>query len=99
MHKAPEGSGWTCSTDTGGTCSYLGCKSWHGKTQCVEGRCVCASGYCQENGVCARNIPNCQRSTGGTCGMLGCASSRRAICQNSMCMCREGECATEGRCS
>merc|ERR1712186_108920 len=34
QEPAPIGSGWTCATDTSGTCKVLGCKSFH-NAECV----------------------------------------------------------------
>jgi len=94
----PAGSGWTCVTDSGGTCAVMGCNAVHNSV-CVEGRCMCKPGQCSQGGVCAARKPGCQADTGGTCSVHSCDSFRNAECQNGHCMCKAGQCQTDGVCS
>ena len=32
----------TCNRRTGGSCRFLGCSSWRGAVDCIDGACVCA---------------------------------------------------------
>merc|ERR1712137_837563 len=52
MNVVQSGDLGTCSTDTGGTCSYSSCASSRGRTSCSMGKCLCQSGYCAAGGRC-----------------------------------------------
>eukprot|EP00929_Paragymnodinium_shiwhaense_P094578 TRINITY_DN5522_c0_g1_i2.p1 TRINITY_DN5522_c0_g1~~TRINITY_DN5522_c0_g1_i2.p1 ORF type:complete len:398 (-),score=47.29 TRINITY_DN5522_c0_g1_i2:109-1245(-) len=42
-----------CMRWTGGTCLVFGCFLDRGKTECIEGKCMCPAGYCSNTqGVC-----------------------------------------------
>lgn len=41
-----------CARDTGGTCSFGGCSSSRGATDCVGRKCFCQTGYCAVGGAC-----------------------------------------------
>jgi len=80
-----------CVKDTGGTCKHMGCDSKRGATECVDGKCMCAFGYCAVGGTC---VSHCKSNTVGTCSHLGCDASRGPTsCQSGTCMCQEGTCA------
>jgi len=43
---------YTCSTNPGGTCRFLGCRASRGETNCVDSKCLCKTGFCVVNGAC-----------------------------------------------
>eukprot|EP00928_Gymnodinium_smaydae_P004893 TRINITY_DN11678_c0_g3_i1.p1 TRINITY_DN11678_c0_g3~~TRINITY_DN11678_c0_g3_i1.p1 ORF type:complete len:572 (+),score=55.65 TRINITY_DN11678_c0_g3_i1:44-1717(+) len=43
-----------CTGARTGTCRFLACNAAEGPTQCVDGACLCAPGFCAVNGVCER---------------------------------------------
>lgn len=98
QEPAPMGSGWTCSTDTGGSCKVTGCSSVR-NAECVDGRCMCRAGDCQEAGVCSAQIVGCSRDTGGTCAASSCDGFRHASCINKHCLCSHGMCEVDGVCT
>merc|ERR1712113_917027 len=40
----------------------------------------------------------CSRDTKGNCRMMECKASRNAVCSDGECLCKEGECAEDGKC-
>lgn len=74
----PVLAGTQCREWTLGTCAVLGCSSWRGETDCVNGGCLCKPGYCSNDwGVCLNpNSTGHTRNTGGTCYIFGCDSWR-----------------------
>merc|ERR1711920_441345 len=82
----------SCSTWTGGTCSFSNCADTRGPTDCSNWKCNCQAGYCAHNGVCQFDlgasfshamtsgmdaINSDQASyTGGTCMMSKCSKTR-----------------------
>jgi len=86
--------GGTCINDSGGTCSLLSCASTRGPTTCINGACVCDSGYCAIDGACS-----CPQDTGGTCAHLSCDGTRGPTnCVKGKCLCKVGTCAIKGMC-
>lgn len=71
-----------CSTDTGGSCQWMGCASSRGKTSCSNGKCKCAKGYCNMKGKCVKyadfqhqaemNSKKCKTNTGVSCRWSDC---------------------------
>ncbi|CAK9108587.1 Uncharacterized protein SCF082_LOCUS50491 [Durusdinium trenchii] len=48
----------TCNRRTGGSCRFLGCSSWRGAVDCIDGACVCQAGYCSaDDGSCHKPKP------------------------------------------
>lgn len=43
-----------CVVETGGTCSFFGCDSSRGDTECKDGRCLCSAGHCVHGGKCVQ---------------------------------------------
>mmetsp|Transcript_7976 Transcript_7976/g.13914 ORF Transcript_7976/g.13914 Transcript_7976/m.13914 type:complete len:196 (-) Transcript_7976:164-751(-) len=84
----------TCGDYTSGTCAWLGCSSSRGPTNCVEGKCICQTGYCSTGDAC-----ECDPETGGTCSFFSCSGSRGPTdCIKSKCFCKPGTCAVDGVC-
>eukprot|EP00928_Gymnodinium_smaydae_P021158 TRINITY_DN18233_c0_g3_i1.p1 TRINITY_DN18233_c0_g3~~TRINITY_DN18233_c0_g3_i1.p1 ORF type:complete len:677 (+),score=103.83 TRINITY_DN18233_c0_g3_i1:32-2032(+) len=105
--QAPALGSATCRNDTGGTCSFLGCSSSRGATQCVNGACLCDRGLCEQGGHCVKpaQLSPCCRDTGGTCRVSGCDASRGpAECVDHVfgisgrCVCPPGYCVEAGVC-
>jgi len=79
----PSSTEAKCHTDTGGSCSWMGCSSSRGKTTCSSsGKCRCAKGYCNLGGKCLKyddfqkqaqkNSQTCTTSTGVSCRWSDC---------------------------
>mmetsp|Transcript_7975 Transcript_7975/g.13910 ORF Transcript_7975/g.13910 Transcript_7975/m.13910 type:complete len:190 (-) Transcript_7975:164-733(-) len=84
----------TCGDFTSGTCAWLGCSSSRGPTDCVEGKCICQTGYCSTGDAC-----ECDPDTSGTCSFFSCSGSRGPTdCIKSKCFCKPGTCAVDGVC-
>lgn len=79
---APTSTEAKCSTDTGGSCQWMGCASSRGKTSCSNGKCKCAKGYCNMKGKCVKyadfqhqaeiNSKKCYTNTGVSCRWSDC---------------------------
>eukprot|EP00928_Gymnodinium_smaydae_P047343 TRINITY_DN31590_c0_g1_i1.p1 TRINITY_DN31590_c0_g1~~TRINITY_DN31590_c0_g1_i1.p1 ORF type:complete len:557 (-),score=58.14 TRINITY_DN31590_c0_g1_i1:128-1798(-) len=93
-----------CEADTQGTCHLLKCSNTRGAVNCVNGHCMCSSGYCSVDGACSPEWAQCRTTyTGGTCTLNNCDASRGAAeCRRgffrSFCMCVDGYCAVNGTC-
>lgn len=45
----------SCNRNTGGSCRFMGCSSWRGAVDCLDGECVCQYGFCSaDDGSCHR---------------------------------------------
>ncbi|CAJ1332981.1 unnamed protein product [Effrenium voratum] len=60
VENVPEKNLLQCPQRTGGTCSWFGyCYQYRGPTRCVQGECLCETGYCSDNdGKCHRKMPD-----------------------------------------
>uniref|UniRef100_A0A7S1LKV1 EGF-like domain-containing protein n=1 Tax=Alexandrium catenella TaxID=2925 RepID=A0A7S1LKV1_ALECA len=61
-------SNGTCTTWTGGTCTISSCAASRGATECSAFRCVCRSGFCEQNGVCRFNTHRATQQYAGAWG-------------------------------
>mmetsp|Transcript_30748 Transcript_30748/g.57607 ORF Transcript_30748/g.57607 Transcript_30748/m.57607 type:complete len:373 (+) Transcript_30748:34-1152(+) len=43
-----------CVADTGGSCGWMSCAASRGKTKCSNQKCLCANGYCADEGKCIK---------------------------------------------
>jgi len=96
-----------CPKDTGGTCMLMNCDASRGEVECVQHRCLCQAGYCNNHGHCVKDrdqpepdpSPVCSQNTGGTCKMASCYSFRGPVeCISDQCVCRPGYCNILGTC-
>mmetsp|Transcript_19703 Transcript_19703/g.54111 ORF Transcript_19703/g.54111 Transcript_19703/m.54111 type:complete len:474 (+) Transcript_19703:91-1512(+) len=83
-----------CSSDTGGTCNFLGCASWRG-ARCHHGKCLCNSNKCAAHGRC---VEMCSRDTGDSCAFFGLGCKGTSSCEHGRCMCPADTCAIDGNC-
>nr|ABV22391.1 unknown [Noctiluca scintillans]ABV22392.1 unknown [Noctiluca scintillans] len=41
-----------CNVNSGGSCWWFNCYKSRGPTECINGACICQSGYCAQSGRC-----------------------------------------------
>uniref|UniRef100_A0A7N4P8L1 Tenascin XB n=1 Tax=Sarcophilus harrisii TaxID=9305 RepID=A0A7N4P8L1_SARHA len=102
----PGWAGPTCLDPTGGTVTSSCPEDCNDQGRCVQGRCVCFSGYtgpscsrpacpgdCRGRGRCVQGVCVCRTGfTGEDCGTRACPKgcSQRGQCKDGKCVCNPG---------